>query len=769
MRIRFTSLWIRVSLQATIQPSLTWNAAGIIAPSPGLLAVLGHDGTTFCDVGLVHPDDLRELRLRTAAGSVGARLVVRLRHLQGHWLSFLLSESADQPGEGLRANALDVSWLIAEKEGLESAQKIAQLGHWTFDPLNGRLSWSEEIFRIFEIDSSQSVATLEVFRDRVHPDDRALVDRAYNEHLQTKVTYDLSHRLLFPDGRVKYVRERCETRRDAAGNPLLSLGTVHDVTSSMLNQEAFKTSHKLLEDSLASLTQSRAILQSVIDTVPHRIFWKDRQGVYLGCNTLFAHDAGKASPAEVVGRTDYDLAWSNEAELYRADDRRVLDSGVPRLRYEEPQTTVGGDRIWLRTSKVPLRSTPGEADAILGIYEDITREKLAQDDLRAAMSATEKASKAKGEFLAHMSHEIRTPMNAVLGFAELALTEAPPEPVHGYLRNIEDAATNLLGVINDILDFSKIEAGMLHLEQSAFSLAGCLRRAQVVGETLVREKDVVVRLVTAPGLPEQVQGDAFRLTQVLTNLVGNAAKFTPAGLLEIRASPLESAPGRARFKLEVADTGIGMSASQVTSIFEPFTQADSSTTRLFGGTGLGLTITRELLKLMGGAITVTSVVGQGTTFTVTLDLPIVLGVAPTAPEVKNYSGAFKGKRALLAEDNRVNQILAMAMLTRMGFQVDVAENGRRAVEMVHAAMPAYDIVFMDMQMPELDGLGATRQIRQLFQREALPIIAMTANAFLQDREACLAAGMNEHIAKPMRAAAVGEVISGMFARCATAA
>ncbi|MDP1823463.1 MAG: PAS domain-containing protein [Archangium sp.] len=763
--------------------------------------------------------------------------------------------------------------LMAEKKDLEQAQRIAQLGHWTLELEDDSLTWSEEIFRIFEIDSTKFGATYEAFLARVHPEDRAEVDRAYRAHLESGAPYDLRHRLAFPDGRVKHVHERCETERDSRGKPLRSLGTVHDVTSAALTEQELRASHQLLEgtfvgvpvplayldrdfrflrvnrafatahgrdaadyrgqscfelfpdealeahflevrgsgrrkdsaqalhftgpqreswwdwtltpindeaspgvagfifamhdvterlESLNALTASRKVLESVIDTVPPRVFWKDLEGVYLGCNTLFARDAGVASPAEVVGRTDFELGWKSQAELYRGDDRRVLESGVPKLAYEEPQTTPDGGTIWLRTSKVPLRSTTGALVGILGVYEDITAEKRAQDELRTAMAGAEKGGRAKSEFLANMSHEIRTPMNAVLGFAELALAEPLAEPARGFVRNIETSATELLAIIDDILDFSKVEAGKLRLEVAPFSLKDCLKRAYTLAEALVREKDVVVRLVTDDALPARVRGDVLRLTQVLTNLVGNAIKFTSSGVVEIRARALPSPADRARFELEVSDTGIGISASQLTHLFEPFTQADSSTTRLFGGTGLGLSITRRLLALMGGELRVKSAAGQGTTCTVTLELPIAEEAVPQRPEEKDYRDSFRGKRALLAEDNRVNQLLARALLSRMGFEVDVAENGRRAVEMVRTAARPYDIVFMDMQMPELDGVGATREIRLQFDRAALPIVAMTANAFEQDREACLRAGMNEHIAKPMRGAMVGEVVTRVF-------
>ncbi|MFZ5441892.1 MAG: PAS domain-containing protein [Myxococcota bacterium] len=832
------------------------DAAGLTA-SPALGVSLGLEAGGPLTV---HPADqaaLEQFRVE------GEPLVLRVRSAKG-WASLLLTPLERQP-DRIVAAASDVSRLVDERLEVARAQALVRLGHWSLDLRTNHLEWSDEIFRLFEIDAQRFGATYEAFLERVHPEDRRRVDDAYREHLAHRQPYDLRHRLLFPDGRVKYVHEWCASEWDEAGQPLRSLGVVQDVTAAVENELALRASHELLSatfdgsplaiaqvdpelrfrlvnrafaetlgssptelagrscvdalpalarplrealarqeksasttplriehtrgatlwdwtvspivgglvlsmkdvtervQSLQALKASRNVLQSVIENVPTRVFWKDREGVYLGCNQRFAADAGCARVEDVVGRTDFDLGWKAQAELYREDDRKVRESGVPRLAYEEPQTTPDGSTIWLRTSKVPLRTSGGETVGILGIYEDVTAEKLSQDQLRAATAAAEKASRAKGEFLANMSHEIRTPMNAVLGFAELALLEPVAEPAHGYLKSIHASATDLLGVLNDILDFSKIEAGRLLLDAVPFSPRGCVERARELAEALVREKDVVVEQWIAPELPARVLGDQLRVTQVLTNLVGNAAKFTRSGKVSIRAWALEAPSGRARLRIEVSDTGIGMSASQLTRLFEPFTQADSSTTRVFGGTGLGLSITRKLVDLMGGTLEVASEQHRGTTCTVTLELPIAEGEAERAAR-HDYLGAFAGRRALLAEDNRVNQMLARALLGRLGFEVDVAENGRRAVEMLHDEGRRYDVVFMDMQMPELDGVGATEAIRSGRHRADIPIIAMTANVFPQDREACLRAGMNEHLAKPLRIDAVGAVVAQFVPR-----
>ncbi|MDR1977510.1 MAG: response regulator [Synergistaceae bacterium] len=369
---------------------------------------------------------------------------------------------------------------------------------------------------------------------------------------------------------------------------------------------------------------------------------------------------------------------------------------------------------------------------------------------RKALLVAEAANSAQKEFLARMSHEIRTPMNGVLGMTHLAMQASPPPKQYEYLKKIQSSATLLLGIINDILDFSKIEAGKLAIEKHPFNLREMVEDIKALILPKTEEKGLEFLVSVDDVVPDQLSGDALRLSQVLLNLLSNAAKFTPSGSIELRVTGHMTLFGAFRLECAVKDSGIGITEKQLDALFKPFTQADNSTARKFGGTGLGLSISKALVALMGGDISVSSEPGQGSVFSffVVLDLTDDLSATKSA-KYEPDDVRFDGKKFLLAEDNIINQEIAVAILSDMGAEVDVVDNGQEGVDAYLRG--DYDLILMDIRMPTMDGLEATRRIRSSGKADSasIPIVAMTANAMTEDREESRKAGMNGHVSKPI--------------------
>jgi signal transduction histidine kinase/DNA-binding NarL/FixJ family response regulator len=467
--------------------------------------------------------------------------------------------------------------------------------------------------------------------------------------------------------------------------------------------------------------------------------------------------------------------WTTIDELGRAchpDDReavaeamrRALRPGAGVYQVEQRFGPVDGEWRWIEShGKVVERSPDGRALRLIGTNADVTARKHAEKELRAAKEAAEQANRTKSEFLANMSHEIRTPMNGILGVTELLLGTSLSERQRELAQTVQRSGEHLLEIINDILDFSKIEAGKIQLERIVLDLRETLHQVMNLFAERASTKGLSLQCAIDPVLPGRLIGDPVRIGQVLANLLSNAIKFTDRGAITLRCQLLRELPEAVEVRLEVEDNGIGISEEAQGHIFEAFSQADGSTTRRYGGTGLGLSIVKQLGEAMGGQVGVQSRLGHGSLFWCNLPLATAsAGDFESHPHEAKQAGLGDVRFAasvLLVEDNEVNQLVAQHMLEALGCAVHIATNGPQALEASRAQ--DFDAILLDCQMPGMDGYTVAAAIREREHGAArrVPIIALTANALEGDRERCLAAGMDDYLAKPFRQAALASVLA----------
>ncbi len=699
--------------------------------------------------------------------------VGRHRHAAGHEMAVEVNTSRffDQGREYFLSVARDVTRrtaLEAELKARESqhwfALNEAMDGLWDWDTVSDEVFFSPQLKRMLGYGPDEMAGELATWSRNIHPDDAERVQGLLREHLEgRRVRYEAEYRLRTRNGNWLWVHDRgrvCE--RAADGSPVRVVGMVQDVTQQ--------------HEALAALARAEAEQRTLIAALPDVVMRLDREGrhTYVSDNvsTLSA-----IPPARMIGRTHRELGFP-EALCTHWDEaiEGVFQSGLPHESEFELESPEGRRCISWRL--VPDRADGGQVRSVLAVCRDVTARRQAEAELlrhrehleelvaertqalTEAKAAAEAANRAKSRFLAHMSHELRTPLAAIIGLTGLVREGLPDPTQREQLGKVEQASHHLLTLINDILDLSKIEAERMVLEEAPLRLDLLLETLVPLSAHRAQQKGLGFEVELDPALAGRtVVGDGLRLKQVLLNLVDNAIKFTDHGQVRVRARLQATGAGADApldLRLVVEDTGIGIDESARARLFEPFEQADNSTTRRYGGTGLGLAISRQLARMMGGDITVHSVPGEGSRFELSLALRQGQGGggAPDAAEAGRLRDALAarhaGRAVLVVDDDAVSSEIAAALLRQAGLKVTVAHDGEEAVRC--AAEQRYPLILMDMQMPRLNGLEATRRIRQAGASRDAAVVALTANAFGEDRMRCLAAGMDEHLAKPVESA-----------------
>jgi two-component system, sensor histidine kinase and response regulator len=520
------------------------------------------------------------------------------------------------------------------------------------------------------------------------------------------------------------------------------------------------------EDTIEALRRAEQKYRSIFENATEGIFQTTPEGKYLSANPALARMFGYDSPKELLA----DLTDIG-SQLYVDPDRRrkfalaIRHDG--RIQDFEAQIYRRDKSvIWIsENARAVHDEVTGELLYYEGMVQDITSRKSTEDAGKQATAAAEAANRAKSEFLANMSHEIRTPMNGVIGMTGLLLETSLTNEQREFAESIGFSADALLTIINDILDFSKIEAGKLTFELLDFDLAEAVESTLDMLAEGAHGKGIELVSAISPDVPTRLRGDVGRLRQILANLIGNAIKFTESGEIVVQLFKESETETHAGVRFNVQDTGIGIPAETQVRLFQAFSQADGSTTRKYGGTGLGLTISKQLVAMMDGQIGVHSEPGHGSTFWFTILLekqaadakaPEKTVVAASVPDPSEPNPQIEKMRILLAEDNIVNQKVALGQLRKLRYRADSVANGLEVLAALQLA--PYDIILMDCQMPEMDGYEATRVIRKQEQslgkacswKSPVYIIAVTANAMQADREKCLATGMDDYLSKPVR-------------------
>ncbi|TAA47179.1 PAS domain-containing protein [Corallincola spongiicola] len=658
--------------------------------------------------------------------------------------------------------------LLESEHRLNLAMTASNDGIWDWQIQTGEVYFSPRWYGMLGYQPGELPNVLETFSHLMHDDDRDATFEAVQAVIDNPElrNYQREFRMRTKQGGYRWILARGSvTERNEQGEALRMVGTHIDITSRKAVEEAMRESERkvsLLMSNLPGIAYRCANdthwTMEYLSPAFHKVTGYATERFVMGGDSQFS---------EIIHQQDRDRVW---AEVQGAVAKREQYTVEYRILHAD------GSYRWLWEQGAGVFDENGKLQALEGFMMDDTQRRHAQDQLYrlneeledrvrlrtselkhtneallGAKQEAEKANRAKSEFLANMSHEIRTPMNAILGLSQLALSTPLDERQKDYVSKIWGASNSLLDIINDILDFSKIEAGKMDLEDAPFYVEDVIENASSVVQLKIQEKGLKLNVDIGQDVPDRMMGDSLRIGQVLINLINNAVKFTSEGSISIKVTNLRGSEAETYLQFAVTDTGIGISAAQCEQLFKAFTQADSSTTRKYGGTGLGLTISRRLVEMMGGEIWVQSEPDKGSTFFFTIrgsnEILVEESALESYADDRILRDILHNKQVLLVEDNQINQQVAQEMLRLVGIDVSIANHGQEALTLLDKHQ--FDAVLMDVQMPVLDGYEATRALRKIPRFAELPVIAMTANAMAGDREKCLASGMNDHISKPV--------------------
>ena len=628
--------------------------------------------------------------------------------------------------------------LRKQRERFELCVRGSGDGVWDWEVETNRVYYSPRWKNQLGYEEDEIGDRYEEWESRLHPEDRERALRAIKEYWEGKTpVYELEHRLRHKDGSYRWILARGLALRDTNGAPYRMAGSHTDITDR-------KRMEKQLRD-------EEALYQSLVETLPLNILRKDLHGCFTFANQRFLDTVGKTLP-ELLGKTDFDFYPAETARKYSSDDAHVMRSKEI-LEDVEEHFRPDGKRIFVQVIKAPVFDARGRVVGVQGIFWDVTERKLAEEELHKAKEAAEAANRAKSLFLANMSHEIRTPMNAIIGMTELALDAPLSKEQRDCLEIVRKSADHLLTVINDILDFSKIEAGKLDIDHVDFRLRECVDDALGTVALRAHKQGLELACRIPPETPDGLVGDPGRLRQILVNLLNNAVKFTEKGEVVFRVAVAAQDETAAVLQFEVLDTGIGIPADKIRTIFAPFVQVDGSLTRRRDGTGLGLAISRRLIEIMGGDLLAESEPGRGSRFHFKARFGISKNLPPLAVTPPGDPARLRGLTVLVVDDNATNRFILEEMLSSWRMRPTVAASGAAALEVLrHAASigEPFSLALVDGHMPDMDGFMLTAQIRSDHQLRDCAVVMLTSGVQPGNAARQSELGLAASLAKPVR-------------------